>query len=101
MSLRSLILLPLLGVLAVPAFADNWHKEFQLTGMPELNLRTGDTHVRVEPWDKNYVSVDVTTENMKLGQGPGELEIHDYQRDNYIELTMTEHGWHFTIGYSR
>ena len=101
---RALLLISLLIFIlsfSALALADNWHKEFQLTGMPELNLRVDDTHVRIEPWDKNYVSVDVTTENMKLGQSPGELEIHDYQRDNFVEITMKERGVHFSIGWSR
>jgi len=82
------------------AFADNWHKEYQLTGTPELNMRSGDVNIRIEPWEKNYISVDLTTTNWKIGQGAGELEITDYQRDNYIEVNIREHGTvHF--GWSR
>lgn len=87
-------------VLSSAAFGDNWHKEYKLTGTPELHMSTGDVHLRVEPWDKDYVAVDVTTVNWKINEGPQSLEIRDYQRDNYIDITFTEHT-RFVIGWAR
>lgn len=86
---RSLPLVFAFLLLSSFALADDWHKEFPLTGRPELRVSTGDAHVSVEPWDKKSIDIQITTMDWKIG--PGDLEVRDYQRGDSVELIVRQH----------
>lgn len=95
--LRSLLFFALVAT-ASQLFADDWHKEYALTGKPDLRIETGDANVRVIPWDKHSVDIAVTTTNWKIG--PGGLEIQESQAGNVVDFTMRQREVHFSIGWS-
>lgn len=76
-------------------FADDWSKSFPLTGHPDLNVRTSDANVQVEPWDKSSVDVHIRTEHLKIGSGG--LEIEARQDGNHI--TLETHEPHFSFSF--
>ena len=103
MSKRFLLFLFLL--IALTAFAqsndDQWHKNFPLTGKPDLRFNTGDTNIHIEPWDQNSIDVQLITQNWKIGTHG--LAIHEHQTGNLVELEVptNDHGVHFNIGWER
>ena len=99
--MRSRLLLVVLSALTfcLSASADEWNKSFTLNGKPELRVKTGDANIRVEPWDKSTVDIQVTTENWKIGEDG--LEIRDHQDGNSVSLDVPtgRNEVHFGWGY--
>jgi hypothetical protein len=97
--MRLLRLLPLSLLLLTFAFADEWHKEYPLTGPPELRVETGDAHVRVVPWEKSSIDISLLTENWKIG--PGDLQVTESQSGNRVEFSARSRNVHIGIGWER
>jgi DUF4097 and DUF4098 domain-containing protein YvlB len=66
--LLSLLLLSLsIGVTAERQKDDFWHKEFTLSGAPDLRVMAGDANLRVTTWEEKRVDVTVRTQNWTIG----------------------------------
>jgi DUF4097 and DUF4098 domain-containing protein YvlB len=94
------ITMPLfLAVLAFTAFAgaDDWSKNYDLTGKPELRVEAHDANVRIESWDQSKIEAHVTTRGWHIGNGG--LEIVEHQQGNAVEIELRQpHRTHFSIG---
>ena len=94
------ICLPLfVAVLALTAFAhaDEWSKNYDLAGKPELRVVAHDANVRIESWDQNKIEAHVTTHGWHIGSGG--LEIAERQQGNAVEIELRQsHRAHFSIG---
>lgn len=99
MRLRPLLLAFATLALAATAQADQWTKSFAVSGKPELRVNTRDGNIRIDPWDKLTVDVQITTENWKIGQDG--LEIRDHQVGNSVSLDVptSRNEVHFGWGY--
>jgi hypothetical protein len=88
-------------VLGVPALAraDEWKREYPLTGRPSLVLRASDARIQVETWDQSRIAVRVVTSGWRIG--PGAVEIEDRVAGNRVEVEVREPILHFSIGLDR
>lgn len=76
-----------LGLTLAPlAHADQWSKTFNLTGKPELSVTTSDGHIRVDTWDQNTVTAEVTTEGWKIGEDG--VKVIEHQMGDSVELQV-------------
>jgi DUF4097 and DUF4098 domain-containing protein YvlB len=74
-----LVLVPLAG-------AEQWSKTFTLTGKPDLKVESSDANIRVDTWDQNTISAQVTTEGWKIGEGG--VTVIDHQSGDTVELEV-------------
>lgn len=79
----------------VPAGADEWSRQYAVKGRPDVHVRTGDGHVRVEPGAAAEVAARVTTTGWKIG--PGDVVIQESQSgdrvDIEVRLPKVNFGW--------
>ncbi len=89
----ALFVLALALASAAPAAADEWQKDYPVTGHPQLVLTTGDGGVHVTPWDRPVINVRVTTRGWKVGGSHG-IRITDRHEGARVELEVREpHPW--------
>jgi len=82
--LKALVFLIL--ALAVAAHADEWKKDFSVTGTPEVRVNSNDGEIQVTVGNQNTVSARVLTEGWRIGLG--HVHIVDHQDGNQIELEI-------------
>lgn len=94
------IALPLLlsAVLALPAAAETWEKSFDVTGPPELVIRTNDGSVHVDTWNKKTIGLRVVTTGWHLG--PRGVRVDARQSGDRVDLDVRAPGWSisFSVG---
>jgi hypothetical protein len=86
---RTLLYLLAVTAFAIPGLAerqrdDHWHREYSLTGTPELRITARDASVRITAWDQKKIDVTVRTENWTIGDGG--FRVRDYQNGNRVEI---------------
>jgi DUF4097 and DUF4098 domain-containing protein YvlB len=89
-----------LGV-ALPARADEWSKNFSLTGKPDLRVETSDANIRVNTWDQNTIEAKVITTRYKIGEGGIRVEAHQNGDSVEIEVRYPHHGLTVDFGNHR
>lgn len=87
---RVLTGIALIVLCALTARADEWNKTYQVTGLPEIRVSTSDANVEVYSWDKDTVSLEVSTENIKIGNGMHDLKISERQEGNTIIVEVRD-----------
>jgi len=86
-------------LLASSVYADSWHKEYALTGKPELRITTGDANIHVTSSARQIVDITVTTERWKIGEHGFSLSEH--QTGNRVVLEAPTHGVEMCFGNCR
>src|SRR4051794_39520247 len=86
---RTFLLCLLLFSLSLAATAerqkdDPWHKEFALTGAPDLRVMASDANLRVTTWDQKRVDVTIRTQNWTIGDRG--FVIREYQTGDRVEI---------------
>ncbi len=77
----------LAGVLAGgTAVADEWAKNYQVAGHPELRVETDDSSVTIRPGDGRRIAARVTTNGWKIASG--EVEVREFQAGDRVELVV-------------
>ncbi len=77
--------------MSLTAAADEWKKQYPISGKPELHLSTGDGSVEFVVSEGKQVGVWVRTEGWNIG--PDGIRIEEHQSGDRIEVTIhTEHG---------
>jgi DUF4097 and DUF4098 domain-containing protein YvlB len=93
----------LLGVLfqaGSHARADEWTRQYTLTGKPEVHVTTNDGNVRVDTWDKQEIEARVKTIGWRIANN--EVHVIDRQSGNQVELEVREpHSWNWNWGGRR
>jgi hypothetical protein len=64
---------------------DTWHKEFAISGTPDLRIVARDANIRLIPWDEKRIEVTVRTHNWTIGENRG-FRIRDYQSGDRVEI---------------
>jgi len=82
--LKSLALAVLL--LAIAAHADEWKKDYSVTGTPEVKVDSNDGNIEVTTGSQSTVSARVITAGWRIGVG--HVHIVDEQKGNHIELEV-------------
>ena len=84
MRLRALVLAVV--AVAVAAHADEWKKDFAVTGTPDVRVDSNDGSIEVTAGEQNRVSARVLTEGWQIGAG--HVRVTDRQQGNRIELQI-------------
>lgn len=98
-AMKRLVLLTLCTtvVAALPAFADEWSKTYNLTGRPELRIDTSDANIRVTTWDQHTIEAKVITERYKIGEGG--IRVEERQSGDSVEIEVRYPHHDFNIGW--
>jgi len=84
---RKLTWIPfLILMVSLPAFADEWKKNFTITGKADLRLDAGEGAVTVRSWDRNEIEARVTTQGWKIS--PSEVRVVDRQAADRVEIDV-------------
>ena len=81
-----LVTLALSTLAALPAHADEWSKNYALSGKPDLRIETSDANIRVTTWDQNTIEAKVITSRYKIGEGG--IHIDERQAGNSVEIDV-------------
>src|SRR3954470_22133339 len=84
MRIRLVILL--VAVLSLTAFADEWNKEYNVGASPKLNVDTNDANIRVSAGAGNRISAHVTTDGYKIG--PTDVRINEQQSGDEVRISV-------------
>jgi|SRR5580700_1434212 DUF4097 and DUF4098 domain-containing protein YvlB len=69
-----------------PAHADEWTKNYTLTGKPDLRIDTSDANIHVSTWDQNTIDARVTTTRYKIGDDG--IRIEERQTGDTVEINV-------------
>jgi hypothetical protein len=94
----TLLTLAVSVVAALPAYADEWSKTYNLTGQPELRIETSDANIRVTTWDQHTIEAKVITEHYKIGEGG--IRVEEHQTGDSVEIDVRYPHHDFVIGWS-
>jgi hypothetical protein len=75
-----------LGLAALPAFADEWSKSYHLSGKPDLRIETSDANIRVTTWDQNTIEAKVVTTHYKIGEDG--IRVAEHQNGDTVEIDV-------------
>src|SRR5579884_4150121 len=67
-----------LAMSATAAQADDWKKEYTVSGTPDVHVETNDAQIRVSSAETSTVQVHVTTENLQIA--PNKVRITEHQQ---------------------
>jgi len=73
-------------LLAIAAHADEWKKDYSVTGTPEVKVDSNDGNIEVTTGSQSTVSARVITAGWRIGVG--HVHIVDEQKGNHIELEV-------------
>jgi len=86
----------LVGLLAIPAFADEWSKTYNISGKPDLRVETSDANIRVSTWDQNTIEAKVITSRYKIGQDG--IRVDERQNGDAVEIEVHYPHHNFSFG---
>jgi hypothetical protein len=86
-------------VAALPAWADEWSKTYNLTGTPELRIETSDADIRVSTWDQNAIEAKVITTRYKIGEGG--IRIEEHQDGDHVDIDVRYPHHNFNIEWGQ
>jgi DUF4097 and DUF4098 domain-containing protein YvlB len=72
------------ALVSLSAHAEDWSKQFTVSGKPTLRIETNDAEIRIVSWDRNEVGARVIVDGYK----PDEVHVTDHQSGNQIELDI-------------
>lgn len=81
---------------ALPAFADNWSKQWTVSGSPELRVDAGDGRVSVTVGSGNRIEADIVTNGWRIA--PDEVSVTAQQNGNRVEIDVRVPKRHFDWG---
>ena len=55
------------GLVAAPAWAEEWSKKYTVSGKPDLRVESNDAHIEVDTWDRKEIEARVTTRGWSIG----------------------------------
>ena len=84
--LVSFNLIVFIATSVVAARADEWKKDYPVSGTPEVRIETNDAQIRVSSADTSAVQIRVTTENIPIA--PNKVRIIEHQDGNRIDVEV-------------
>lgn len=88
--------LSILGLAAMAARADEWNKQYQVSGTPEVHISAGDAAIVVEAGSGHEVQANLTTRNWKIGDTG--IHVIEHQAGDRIDIEIKEPHEHFSFG---
>lgn len=94
----SVLLITVVALLSLGAWADDWSKDYNVGAKPELRLDAKDGNVEVTAWDRSQIHAHVIADGYRIGEGG--LRIDESQTGNSVSINI--HVPHkFCIGWCR
>ena len=97
----ALVVFGLAVIAALPAWADEWSKTYQLTGKPDLQIETSDANIRISTWAQHTIEAKVVTSRYKIGEGGIHVEEHQAGDSVQIEVHYPHHVFNIEFGSNR
>jgi DUF4097 and DUF4098 domain-containing protein YvlB len=96
---RTIVLLTTVFVLmSLHARADEWKKQFTISGKPTLRVETNDADIRITSWDGKDIAAQVITAGYKLSDN--DVRVTDHQTGNQVEIEVHRpNGIHVSMGW--
>ena len=92
----------LLAIFAIPVWAEEWSKTFELNGKADLRVETNDARVQVEAWERKEIQARVVSEGVRIGLWGGsdthQVRVRDFQSGNRVELEVRIPSTNWVIG---
>jgi DUF4097 and DUF4098 domain-containing protein YvlB len=73
-------------LVALPASADEWTKNYALNGRPDLRIETSDANIHVTTWSQNTIEAKVVTSHYKIGEGG--IRVEEHQNGDTVEIEV-------------
>lgn len=89
-------LLLLLGMTGLAARADDWNKQFTVTGKPELVTTVDDGNIEVRTGPAGQIQARVETRGWRIGSD--EVRVEPTQSGNHLDVVVRVPHEHFTFG---
>ncbi len=98
---RVSVFLAACALLSTGALADEWHKQYTVSGSPEISVSTGDGNVELHPGAPGSIQAQVTTKGYRIAED--DLRIIERQSGNRveIELKFPQRSWTFGVASRR
>ena len=84
--MRMVWLAALLAASSTVVFADNWSKNWAMSGTPELHVDAGDGSVSISIGSGGRIDAEITTRGWKIA--PGEVTVTERQAGNRVDLEV-------------
>jgi DUF4097 and DUF4098 domain-containing protein YvlB len=84
---------------AVPAYADEWSKTYNLSGKADLRVETSDANIRVTTWDQNTIEAKVVTSRYKIGEGG--IRVEEHQNGDTVEIDVRYPHHNFNVEWGQ
>ena len=82
----------------LPIRAEEWSKNYTISGKPDLRVETSDANIRVTAWDQNTIEAKVITARYKIGEGGIKIEERQTGDAVEIEVRFPHHNFNFEWG---
>src|SRR5690348_10103072 len=82
----SFLVIGVVMLLSLGAWADDWSKDYNVGAKPELRLDAKDGNVDVTAWDRNQIHVHVITEGRRIGNDG--VRIDESQSGNAVSINL-------------
>jgi DUF4097 and DUF4098 domain-containing protein YvlB len=80
------------------ARADEWKKQFTISGKAKLRVETNDADIRISAWDGKEIEARVITTGYKIADN--DVRVTDRQTGDQIDLDVHRpNGIHFSMGW--
>ncbi len=83
--------------LAVMARADEWKKNYPVSGTPELRVDAGDGNIQLASWDRSEIQARVFTQGWRIG--PNDVRISESQTGNRVSIDIKVPHLHWNFGH--
>lgn len=95
------LIMAVIMVAVIPAYADEWSKTYSLNGKPDLRVETSDADIHVTTWDQNTIEAKVITTRYKIGEGGIRVEEHQSGDSVEIDVRYPHHNFNVEWGSHR
>jgi DUF4097 and DUF4098 domain-containing protein YvlB len=85
-----------LGLAALAARADEWNKEWPVSGTAEVHISAGDSSITVEAGSGHGVEANLRTEGWTIGNSG--VRVIEHQSGDRIDIEIKEPKTHFNFG---
>ncbi len=85
------------ALMSSPARGDNWERSFDVSGKPEVTIRTDDGKIQVVPGSSNQIEVSIETRGWEIGEGG--VVVKAWQEGNRVEVEARVPRFRWSFGF--
>lgn len=83
---RTLLAVLIAAGVTAPLAAEEWTKNFAVSGTPELRVQTNDARIEVTSWQRNQIAARVVTEGWRIADD--EVRVTETQTGDHVGLEV-------------